>query len=68
VYDVKQNEGCLSVGIDQDTAGFASHAIARWWGKMGSKRYPKAKKLLIMSDGGGSKGSRSRLWKAALQA
>ena len=35
---------------------------------MGVKRYPKAKKILIMSDGGGSNGSRSRLWKAALQA
>jgi hypothetical protein len=68
VYDVKANEGWVSVGIDHDTADFASEAIYRWWIKMGSLRYPKAKKLLINCDGGGSNGSRSRLWKAALQS
>jgi hypothetical protein len=67
VFDVKQNEGWVSVGIDHDTAEFASGAIIRWWEKMGCKRYPKAKKLLIMSDGGGSNGSRCKLWKVSLQ-
>jgi hypothetical protein len=67
VYDVAYNEGWVSVGIDHDTARFATEALRRWWKKMGSKRYPNAKELLITADGGGSNGSRSRLWKAALQ-
>jgi hypothetical protein len=67
VYDVKENDGWLSVGTDHDTAEFAAAALWRWWGKMGKERYGEAKKILIMADGGGSNGSRSRLWKAALQ-
>lgn len=67
VYDVGQNEGWVSVGIDHDTAQFAVQAIGRWWRKMGQKRYPRAKKLMITADGGGSNGSRCRLWKIALQ-
>jgi hypothetical protein len=67
VYDVKGNEGWVSVGIDHDTAEFASQSILRWWKKMGCKRYPNAKKLLIMSDGGGSNGSSCKLWKVSLQ-
>jgi hypothetical protein len=67
VFDLTQNEGWVSVGIDHDTARFAVQAIARWWKKMGARRYPRAKELLITADGGGSNGSRCRLWKVALQ-
>ena len=67
VYDLSQNEGWVSVGIDHDTARFAAQAIHRWWKKRGSKRYSNAQELLITADGGGSNGSRSRLWKVALQ-
>jgi transposase len=67
VYDLSRNEGWVSVGIDHDTARFAAQAIHRWWKKMGAKRYPNARQLLITADGGGSNGSRSRLWKVALQ-
>src|SRR5207249_10478778 len=67
VYDISQNQGWVSVGIDHDTARFAAEAILRWWKRMGSKRYRNAKELLIMADGGGSNGSRCRLWKVALQ-
>jgi hypothetical protein len=67
VYDVSENQGWVSVGIDHDTAHFASEAIRRWWSKMGSKRHRRAKELLITADGGGSNGSRCRLWKVALQ-
>jgi hypothetical protein len=67
VYDVTRNEGWVSVGIDHDTARFATEAIRRWWKKMGSKRHPDAAQLLIMADGGGSNSSRCRLWKVALQ-
>lgn len=67
VYDLTNNEGWVSVGIDHDTARFAAEALRRWWTKMGRRRYPDAKELLITADGGGSNGSRSRLWKVALQ-
>lgn len=67
VYDLASNEGWVSVGIDHDTARFAAKSIGRWWRQMGRKRYPKAKRLMITADGGGSNASRSRLWKVALQ-
>jgi len=68
VFDMSRNEGWVSVGIDHDTAAFAVQAIGRWWNKMGAKRYPAARELLITADGGGSNGSRCRLWKVALQS
>ena len=61
VYDLSENQGWVSVGIDHDTARFATEAIRRWWKKMGSKRYSDARELLITADGGGSNGSRCRL-------
>jgi hypothetical protein len=67
VYDVTGNQGWVSVGTDHDTARFATEAIRRWWTKMGSRRYPGADRLLVTADGGGSNGSRCRLWKVALQ-
>ena len=67
VYDLTRNEGWVSVGIDHDTARFATASIKHWWRKMGRKRYPRAKQLLITADCGGSNSSRTRLWKVALQ-
>jgi len=67
VYDITNNQGWVSVGIDHDTAQFATAAIHRWWKKMGRRHYPHATELLITADGGGSNGSRCRLWKVALQ-
>jgi hypothetical protein len=68
VYDVAGNNGWVSVGVDHDTSSFAVETIRRWWYSMGSERYPEAKRLLITADGGGSNGSRVRLWKLELQA
>jgi hypothetical protein len=67
VYDIANNAGWVSVGTDHDTASFAVATIRRWWQAMGSPRYPAAKELLITADGGGSNGSRVRLWKLELQ-
>jgi len=67
VYDQTLNEGWVSVGIDHDTARFAAETLRRWWSKMGRVVYPRATDLLVTADGGGSNGSRSRLWKLALQ-
>ncbi|MFZ1962001.1 MAG: ISAzo13 family transposase [Roseiarcus sp.] len=68
VYDIADNAGWVSVGIDHDTASFAVNAIRRWWQAMGYARYPQATQLLVTADCGGSNGARVRLWKRELQA
>jgi hypothetical protein len=67
VYDITHNQGWVSVGIDHDTAYFATRSIRRWWEEMGVQRFPRARELAITADGGGSNSYRSRLWKVALQ-
>jgi Rhodopirellula transposase DDE domain len=67
VYDLAANQGWVNVGIEHDTAEFAVESIRRWWAHLGQERYPHARKLLITADCGGSNGSRTRLWKVALQ-
>lgn len=67
IYDVTRNEGWVSVGIDHDTAEFAVSSIRQWWRRMGQRRYPEATRLYVTADGGGSNGSRNRLWKRELQ-
>ena len=67
VYDLAANTGWVSVGVSCDTAAFAVQTIRRWWAEIGSARYPEATRLVITADGGGSNGSRVRLWKRELQ-
>ena len=67
VYDIADDKGWVSVGIDHDTAAFAVNAIRSWWTFMGRSRHPGAHSLTITADGGGSNGSRVRLWKVELQ-
>ena len=67
VYDIADNSAWVSVGTDHDTATFAVSTIRRWWFSMGENLYPDANKLVITADGGGSNGSRVRLWKIELQ-
>jgi hypothetical protein len=67
VYDLSRNAGWVIVGVDHDTPEFAVATIQQWWQTMGSSTYPAATELLITADGGGSNGSRARLWKAELQ-
>jgi len=68
IYDIANNVGWVSLGIDHDTASFAVHAIRRWWQVMGCTRYPDMRELTITADCGGSNGARVRLWKRELQA
>ena len=67
VYDLAANAGWVSVGVDHDTAAFAVQTIRTWWQSVGAQRYPTAARLTITADGGGSNGSRLRLWKRELQ-
>jgi hypothetical protein len=66
VYDMGANTGWVNVGTDHDTAVFAVESIRRWWRHVGADVYPDARRLLVTADGGGSNGSRLRLWKAEL--
>jgi transposase len=67
IYDLAADAGWVSVGVDHDTAEFAVESLRRWWRNMGGRVYPQAGRLLITADGGGSNGSRCRLWKVELQ-
>lgn len=67
ILDQLYNQGFVNVGISHDTAEFATESIDRWWRLCGRKLHPKARRLLITADGGGSNGSRNRLWKLCLQ-
>src|SRR3954470_10509856 len=67
IYDMACNSGWVNVGTDHDTAAFAVASVRRWWDSMGKANYPRAERLLITADGGGSNGSRVRLWKLELQ-
>ena len=67
IYDLAQNTGWVSTGIDHDTASFAVATIRRWWHAMGAEKYPQAKRLMITTNGKSSNGPRLRLWKLELQ-
>ena len=67
IYDISRNEGFVNLGISRDTPEFAVESISRWWLTVGEHTYPKAAKLYINCDGGGSNGHRSRLFKFQLQ-
>ena len=67
IYDIESNEGWVTIGINYDTSRFAANSIRRWWTEMGQNRFPRATRLLITADAGGSNGWRTRLWKVALQ-
>jgi len=67
IYEIDRNKGWVNVGVSSDTAQFAVESIRRWWYGMGKQVRPNATKLYINADGGGSNGSRNRLWKVELQ-
>lgn len=67
VYDISRNEGFVNLGISRDTAEFAVESVSRWWLTVGKNTYPKARRLYINCDGGGSNGARNRLFKLQLQ-
>jgi hypothetical protein len=67
VYDVINHEAGVSVGVSHDTAEFAVASIRRWWKRLGKKRFPRGKRLLVTADSGGSNSPRTRLWRWALQ-
>lgn len=67
IYDIDRNRGWINLGIDSNTAEFATESIRRWWNWLGKRTYPRAKSLTITADSGGSNNPRTRLWKSSLQ-
>lgn len=67
VYDLAANHGHMFIGTSHDTADFAVDNVVRWWNYRGKRRYPATSELLILADGGGSNGARTRAWKLGLQ-
>src|SRR5579872_3955075 len=67
IYDVVRDEGFVNVGTSADTGEFSVASIRAWWKMMGRRAYPKAKRLYIVADGGGSNGARNSQWKVGLQ-
>jgi transposase len=67
IYDIGKNEGFVNLGISSDTSEFAVESISRWRLTLGKNTYPNAARLYINCDGGGSNGSRNKLFKFQLQ-
>ena len=68
VYDIGDNTGWVSVGVDHETAAFAVNTLRSWWNAVGRSTYPAATRLLINADSGGANGNRRRAWKTELAA
>jgi hypothetical protein len=68
VYDIGDNTGWVSVGVDHETAAFAVNTLRSWWNTVGRSTYPAATRLLINADSGGANGNRRRAWKTELAA
>jgi hypothetical protein len=66
IYDVTANTCHLSIGTSKDTAEFVSDNIEHHWNNSIKARYPGAKKMLILCDGGGSNSSRHYVVKEQL--
>lgn len=66
VYVLNSNTGFVNPGTSHDTAEFAVQSIRSWWYDIGQHTFPDAKKIYITADGGGSNGSRNRLFKLGL--
>ncbi len=66
IYTVNDNTGFVNLGTGKDTPEFAVQSVRAWWYDVGQWTFPKARKLYITADGGGSNSSRSRLWKLEL--
>ena len=67
IYDVKFNEGYLSLGNSHETAEFVVDNLEWWWESFGKFEYPKATRILILCDAGGANGHRHHLFKKLLQ-
>ena len=67
IYDMKSNEGHITIGTSNETAEFVCDAVKHWWNRIGKKRYQSADEILIFFDAGGANSYRHHIFKAELQ-
>ena len=67
IYDLKRNEGYITLGTSKDTSEFCCDCIKDWWENYGKENYPRANSILTLADGGGSNSSRHYIFKEDLQ-
>lgn len=67
IYDTAHNEGFVVVGVSHQTSEFAVTCIRRWWLRVGKRKFPRKKRLLVQADCGGANGNRLWIWKYELQ-
>ena len=67
IYDVGRNEGYIHLNTSHDTSELACDSIAAWWEGHGQPAYPRARKLLMLCDGGGSNSASRYVFKEGLQ-
>ncbi len=68
IYDLKLNEGYVSLGNSHETAEFVVDNLEWWWETVGKFEYRQATRILILCDSGGANGHRHHLFKKLLQA
>jgi hypothetical protein len=68
LYDLKRNQGFVTIGTSHDTSEFACDSLRWWWNKHGRQAYPQASSLLLLCDGGGSNRANTWLFKRDLES
>ncbi len=67
IYDIKRNEGYMTLGTTKDTSEFGCDCIKNWWETYGKYLYQGATSILVLADGGGSNSSKHYIFKEDLQ-
>ena len=67
IYDVGLNRGFVHLNTSHDTSEMACDSLAVWWEAEGRSAYPRAGKLLVLCDGGGSNSASRYVFKEELQ-
>lgn len=67
IYDLAREHAHLHLNTSHDTSELCCDSVASWWEQHGRAAYPRAKRLLILCDGGGSNSATQYLFKEDLQ-
>jgi hypothetical protein len=67
IYDVGLNLGHINLGLSHDTSEFACDSFRWFWKCIGQQRHPRATKILLLADCGGSNSAHQYLFKQDLQ-
>ena len=67
VYDLAHEHAHIHLNTSHDTGELCCDSVASWWQQHGRVAYPRAERLLILCDGGGSNSATQYLFKEDLQ-